>query len=994
MKIGEMKDRLLTTALACILTALPSAAQFYSLGSEPASVRWNYLETPTYKVIYPAGLDSLAGVYALRLEQAAELVGGSAGFRPNQSFSRRMPVVLHAHTAYSNGMVSWAPRRMELMTMPDPDFPEPTPWETQLAIHESRHAAQMQYTASRPFRGWRIISGQLVSGALAALYCGPSFFEGDAVVAETALTRGGRGRTADFLEYFRVSFAEGSYRDYWRWRYGSQRYYTPDYYRIGYITAAGVRAIYDCPDFTARYYRRIADHGGVAINNFSKTIHDVSGKNLNQAFAEIRDSLDAFWTADELKRAPFMPSVRLTAEDRRYTELDGLCFAGDRLLALRSGITVPEQLVEILPDGSVKILGNFSSSSTGPEYSAAAERLFWTEYRRDPRWELRSFSDIRYMDAFGRRHTLTRGGRYFHPAASPDSTLLAVCEYPAQGGSSIVVLDALDGSRRQVFRAPDGMQLLEPVWTDGELYSSALTEGGYGIVRLSDFSFVLGPQPVKIKQLWSRGDRIMFTSDLSGVNELYELDPRGGSLFQLSSTRFGAADFRFSPDSSQLYYSSLTPGGRIICSTPAASLQRREADFSRLPEYPFAEELAAGEPRKVYDSTAVETGISEPRRYSRLAHLFRFHSWLPLYVDYDAVSSLSLSSLSSLASLGASAFFQNDLGNFWGAAAYKAGFSRLSGWRHSGHLSFSWSGWYPVIEARLDFNDRDAYSYSETEDEQGGSVLSPAYSGKTLLSAEINIYVPLSFSRGGWNGGFIPQLSIAATNDSFEAEGRTEGYMSRMSAGLRGYFMESTPASRIYPRWGVGAELGVNGRPELLSLLCPNLYSYLYGYVPGLWQTHGLKLSAMYEKRIDTGSYSEACLVTAPRGFETMSSAALSGFPERMKFSADYAMPLLPVDWSGLCPAVYVKNFELTLHGDLSLAGSLTSRQGAAGQPYCLFSAGADFCVRLGNLLWIPYDTRIGISYNFKGGNLFQALRNVGYEDSRHSVSLIFSVDL
>ena len=292
-----------------------------------------------------------------------------------------------------------------------------------------------------------------------------------------------------------------------------------------------------------------------------------------------------------------------------------------------------------------------------------------------------------------------------------------------------------------------------------------------------------------------------------------------------------------------------------------------------------------------------------------------------------------------------------------------------------------------MVEAKLHFNEREAFNYFEQE-----NGLKYAGAGAALFNASIDIYVPLAFSRGGWNGGLIPEVSIAATNDGFVGEDGSRRYMSRMSAGLRGYLMEATPSSRIYPRWGVGAELGVNGRPGLLSLLCPNFYSYLYGYVPGVWQTHGLRLSAMYERLISTGSYCEALMVTAPRGFETASSSALSVFPGRMKLSADYATPLLPLDWSGLCPLAYVRNFELTLHGDLSLVSTGTSPQEAAAGS--LFSAGADFSVRLGNLLWLPYDTRIGVSWNYKGGSLFSALQAAGYEKSRHSISLIFSVDL
>ena len=57
-----MKAKLLISVCSALLAGLPAAAQFYSLGSEPSSVKWNCIETPTYRVIYPVGLDSLAGV--------------------------------------------------------------------------------------------------------------------------------------------------------------------------------------------------------------------------------------------------------------------------------------------------------------------------------------------------------------------------------------------------------------------------------------------------------------------------------------------------------------------------------------------------------------------------------------------------------------------------------------------------------------------------------------------------------------------------------------------------------------------------------------------------------------------------------------------------------------------------------------------------------------------------------------------------------------------
>ena len=183
-----------TSALAAVLFFVthPVSAQFYTQGADPGGLRWSSVETPTYRVIYPRGLDSLARAYAVTLERVATPVGGSIGFRPNAAYRSKMPVVLHPWTAQSNGQVTWTPRRMELLTVPDAFSADPTPWVLQLAVHESRHVAQMQPGASAPFRWLRVLGGELAAGGLSAVYGGPAFLEGDAVVAETALTQAGR----------------------------------------------------------------------------------------------------------------------------------------------------------------------------------------------------------------------------------------------------------------------------------------------------------------------------------------------------------------------------------------------------------------------------------------------------------------------------------------------------------------------------------------------------------------------------------------------------------------------------------------------------------------------------------------------------------------------------------------------------------------------------------------------------------------------------------
>ena len=85
--------------------------------------------------------------------------------------------------------------------------------------------------------GW--LFGGLGHGAGLIFTTELSLLEGSAVIAETEGTLSGRGRTADFLEYYRVATGSGQRRNFYQWRYGSISRYTPDYYRAGYIAMSG-----------------------------------------------------------------------------------------------------------------------------------------------------------------------------------------------------------------------------------------------------------------------------------------------------------------------------------------------------------------------------------------------------------------------------------------------------------------------------------------------------------------------------------------------------------------------------------------------------------------------------------------------------------------------------------------------------------------------------------------------------------------------------------
>lgn len=977
-----MRKKLLASLAFILLFSTALKAQFFVGGSEPASTKWSQIETDTYKIIYVSGLDSLAREYARLLENTAAVIGNSTGFTPNQSYRSKMPVILRSNSSIANGLVSWTPRRMELQTIGDAYKPEAMPWEKSLVIHESRHSSQMQFAGAKPFRWGKIVSGELLAGALAAVYPGSTFLEGDAVVIETALSKSGRGRSADFLEYYRSSFAYDMHRDYYQWRYGSQRRYTPDNYRVGYITVAGARTLYDRADFGVRFYDRIVEKNGVALGNFRKTVAEVADKKFDEAFQEICDSLQLSWEENDRQRGPFIEGRQETDFEKRFVEFSNIEKADDSFYASRKGLTVSKELVRIDKDGKITSLGKMSEQASKPRYSALDGNLYWSETRMHPRWENVSYSDIHYRNQLGKTIRLTEKQRYFNPVPSPDKEMLALVEYTLDGKANVVVISSTNGECLMKYPAPEGLRPVETVWIGDDIYMSGISEEGFGIWKADNHECLLSPQAVTIQQLWEHEGKILFTCDRTTVNELYALDIHEASLTQLSSTKLGAKDFQFNEDGSLLYYTVLLPEGRMIHSIESSELLNKAVDYKELSEFPMAEELSRSEKAQIDFEKDVE--ISEVRNYSKFAHLFDIHSWLPVYVDYDSIASLSMSEISTGLGLGATLFLQNELGDTYGSLGYSAT-SGFSEWRNSGHLKITHTSLLPVLELDMSYNTRNSIDYLFGKNNEGEYVLSTKFSAEPLLNAKLSAYVPLNLSSNGVSKGIIPQASITLNNDRINTS-QSSGLMTRLNLSLRAYIMESIPSSRIYPRLGIGAEIGYGSRPLSNRMFTPNLYAYMYAYLPGFWQTHGTKFSFLYEGQLEQAMLCEALSNTVPRGFRSSITTTLSTLESKIKLSLDYAMPIAAVDWSFLSPVAYIRNFELIPHADLSLF-PINSGFGS------LYSLGADFCARLGNFFIFPFDTRIGVSYNYNGGSLYNAIASMGERVNRHSWDLIFTMD-
>ncbi|MBR5107903.1 MAG: hypothetical protein IK098_07680 [Bacteroidales bacterium] len=989
-----MRRRILA-ALTAALLPLCAQAQillFSSTGDDPGHLRWSTFQTGDYQMIYPRGLDSLATVYGTLLQQYSVPLSASSGFRPNELFRQPMPVILHPYTGYSNGLVAWAPRRMDLFTLPDVSSLTPVPWAKLLAIHEGRHVAQKQFLRTGFWKGFHYPFGELAE-MIIGMIPNSSLLEGDAVVAETALTRAGRGRSGDFLSEMRMYFDLDDFRSWYQWRYGSIKKYTPDIYRLGYLTVAGYRYLYEDPYYTTKFLQVASKLSGAfsAMNSASKLS---SGKKLPDAWTEMMFTYQNLWVQDDNHRAPFSGTEPQVALPRSYTVYTGAVPGGGAVYSEKAGMDLPAVLVRVGPDGKEKTLSAFGGDGK-LAWSAPLRRVYWSESVPDMRWTLKQDARIRYYDEqTGRQGTLVRDGRYFSPAVAPDGLSLAAVEYPTDGSAAVVVLDARSGNLLRRWVAPDGFQPTEVIFQDAGLVFAAITDEGTGLYRVPQGGgrpeTVLAPQPVTIKDISAvDGNTILLVSDRTGTSEAYTLS--NGTLTQLSVTKYGLGSPFFADG--RLYASVLQPEGRILSRVDCLP---KAVDFSEIYRDPVAEVLTAQEKEMSTFLKEAPVELTPAKPFRKISDAFHFHSWAPVYVDLSRADISFQDYLFQTAAFGATGFFTNRLGTVNGSVGLSFHKKASPEDKMPGagvHARVSYSGLYPVFDFALDLGDRDAalqVPYLITKDKS--TIIHSSPYGKMYVGGEAAVSLPLDFSSGGWERKLEPSLVASVSNDKLygpylpvrvnpNAEGgysevkkyadlpdwTSETVAYKTSAILRGSILRPAAHSQLMPSKGIGFEVGVTGADRNWAE-----YAKVYGYLPGLHPWHGLKVSAAL--RHYTGDrysfwFTDPC-PPAPRGL-VKTVSLLNAAPLAGKISLDYAMPILPVDFA-IGNIFYFRNFELVPFADLTV---LRTAEGLEMGGNLLWSAGADIAVNIQRLILISSNFSIGARVAYSGGSAFPYLK-------------------
>ncbi|MDR2938233.1 MAG: hypothetical protein LBU92_04765 [Prevotellaceae bacterium] len=904
-------DRLRVTArfarrLLCVLFAVHCSlltvfAQYVSNGTEPARTRWSHIGSAHFDVIFPDSILAQGTHFTRLLSKVYAPVSASLNYQP-----RRIPVILHPYNLRSNGMVVWTPSRMEVIaTAPSTGYAQP--WLEQLALHELRHVVQTDMMNRGFTRALYYLLGEQAV-ALPSALIKPWLFEGDAVATETAMSRTGRGRMASFSMGLRtIALSSPKKYSYDKYLLGSYKDYIPNHYEYGYHLVAYGRHRYGA-DLWAKIFRYTGSYPFLLFPQSIAT-KKYTGKNPKALHEEAKAFVDSLWQAQQPQKIDKATPLVKEKNSRRkqfvsYETLAAL--PNGEVMAERQTLTRTSMLVRILPDGSEKkvaMLGSLSSS-----LQRGGSNVYWTEYSPDLRWEQRNYSELwRYNAKRGRKQRLTHRTSYFSPAVS-ENMQVAVCEKLMSGEQAIILLDSNFQKLREVARLELGESVHSLAWLDNEhLAVLHIAAQGMSIdlvnVGTKKMETLLPYTHANISGLFAQGEKIFFSSDYSGIDNIYALDVRSKTVHKLTASAYGAGSARLSSKGQQLLYADYSLRGAKPVALSVDSLLWQKTSFDTPYTFPLAEAIARQE-NFVLDTATLDTAPLAARRYRKFAHLLRLHSWTPFSFSS---SELMAGDFSSLA-VGATLLSQNNLSSMVSSLGYKYqhGFSSVN-------ASIAYRGWFPVVELSANYGTRRAQTDRET---LIGSTRSDLY-GELNLST----YLPLNFSRGNIQKTFTPYFQLQFSNDwqLREVEGKPhEIRVCSANLGFSAQVSTRMVQRDINPRWGLSLSANVQSTFNKW-----NQKTSVSGQVfaPGLLPNHSLRLYAGYEEQQLPLLY--ATRLAKPRGFVLGGIAA----PYLLSLSTSYALPLCYPDLS-LGFLAYIKRIRFNVFADYLRAYDVSNFSG------------------------------------------------------------------
>jgi hypothetical protein len=868
-----------TITLNILFLSNTSVAQYYQTGTEPFNTKWKIKRYNNIRLIFPENAENISNNYLWALNLADSI--NDTDYREGD---KRIDVVLHPNSVLSNGFVSWAPRRMELITQPSPDG-EALMWYKNLAIHEMRHVKQMYSLRRGTFRILSWLLGEQAVG-LASGIINPWIFEGDAVWAETSYSYAGRGRSASFFKhYYTHSVTNQKRYTYDKWMLGSYKHYIPNHYAFGYQMVKyinesnGSSAIPNTYRFVGRFpFTIFPTYLGLKFQ---------TGLSRKRIFKRAFAHNDSIWKNDFNNH----PNIILPA--KRYESFKNFKYPypiNDSItLVYVESIKTTPFFAYLYKNGKFKKIKSIGYLIGKPTFTDSL--ILWAEYKPHPRWEYKNQTEIKIFNLKTKELATIGNGRYFSPVFYNKRKLIYCISYNDNGSFSLLGLNRTGKVISTYDFSPDvEIQEITIDQDKGNIYGICVTETGKKLFKIdsnNEFSIIFDAKYNDLRSI-SYGNSSLFFSLTNGYTEnIYQFDLKDSILYSIKNLPVNST-FPF-PYKNGIVFSGYSPKGYRVAKNEISLSNRLIVD-----SIPLYNQIV-----KANNLTINQTPIpikASSKDYSGVKTLINVHSWFPFYVMPIDENTISIDGNSIVP--GFSVLSQNLKGTSILNAGY--GYDQT----HLYYISYTYRGFWPIVKFNIEQSNNSATLYRVTQSYPTFRDYQKRFSTTIIL--------PYTFKNGLYNS-YAQVFNKFEYSNSYIYKESIDAYRSGLYTNELGVYYQNLRrmAHRdLYPRYGIQVIGGVISTPWDYS----NLGNLWYGkgviYLPGIFRNNSLRITGQFQEQ-DVKYFYLNNKFNMIRGYNDFPSVKFAGI------SLDYSTPVLYPDLT-LSSIAYVKRISINLFADFA----------------------------------------------------------------------------
>lgn len=604
-----------------IITLIVIVSCIYAQGiSHDPKIAWETIKSEHFNIHVPKKYIELGIKITDICEKVYPIVSNSLDFYPKLTH-----VVVHTENDESNGFTSVFPWRMELfVTPPQANITgENINWLESLILHEFTHIVHLRKhkgitSLTKPFFGDYNAIWQMITPVW--------FTEGVATFNETRFGSGGRGRNPHFW----MQMAEPIFNDN-QWKLDNTNYYSRNKlptllmpYIAGYYITDKIDQ-----NFGKYAWGRILNrYSSFPILGFKNAVKSVTGLNVNDVYDEVIREFKAQKNLNIIKLDWKIWFESDQIEDQyspRWIDKHNIVF-------YQKGINRTQKLIKVDRSGETKELLNRKISIIDNSFTIDDGIIYTSEKHTSPRFTATKYSDLHYYDLRTKNNKrLTTAKRLYSIDISPDnSELIAVQTYLPY--NRLARIDSKSGEIIKYINF-EKFTILNPRWSPSGNHITFALRDSVGTVNIAVYnlktnkwSYIYQPNFNQDNHpCWSQDEKfIFFSSDQSGVFNIWAADVMTGERRMISDVELGAFTPDVSPLGDEIAFSIYTENGFRIAT--------QKLDFKNW----VKSEQIINENKLLYDRGETifnEIKVSENKpytikQYSPLAQIIKPQGWI------------------------------------------------------------------------------------------------------------------------------------------------------------------------------------------------------------------------------------------------------------------------------------------------------------------------------------------------------------------------------